>query len=129
MTTPAQYLNECRALLITNPLIQRYEIVDTYADERKGYLRIRASLANGDFVEFAEYFVVEEGLLTTEDYRFQWMNGDKTELKYRWDNTPHFPDLPDSPHHLHVGDDVKPHWAMNFAKVLEEIETLLSSLD
>ena len=52
---------------------------------------------------------------------------DKTKLKYRWDNTPHFSDLPDAPHHIHVGDDVKPYQAMNFETVLERIEELLDA--
>ncbi len=128
MTTPAKYLSDCRILLIMNPIIQSYEIVDAYADDRKGYLRIRAVLLNGDFLEIAEYFVLKDDKLFTEDYRFQWMDAEKSVLKYRWDNTPHFPELPDFPHHLHVGDTVQGHHAMNISKVLDEIEAFLPAL-
>lgn len=80
----------------------------------------------GIFLEMAEYFTLDGGEILTQDYRFQWMNEDKTVLRYRWDNTPHFPELPEFPHHVHNGLDgnVMPHYLMNFEKVLEEINAL-----
>lgn len=101
-------------------------MVEAQASERKGYIRVRATLSNGDFLEMAEYFAFENGEIITQDYRFQWMNEDKTLLRYRWDNAPHFPELPEFPHHIHSGSDnnAKSHSPMSFEKVLSEISNL-----
>ncbi len=34
------------------------------------------------------------------------MNSSQTQLKKRGDNVEHFPDLPNFPHHVHVGDEL-----------------------
>lgn len=34
------------------------------------------------------------------------MDGNKQQLKKRWDNVEHFPDLPNFLHHVHVGDEL-----------------------
>jgi len=114
-------------ILITNPIIQQYRIVEAHADERKGYIRIRATLTNGDFLEMAEYFILEDAKISTKDYRFQWMNNDKTILRQRWDNAPHFPELRSFPHHTHkqTNHNVIPHSPMNFEKALSKIGALL----
>lgn len=46
----------------------------------------------------------------------------------RWDNAPHHPEFPTFPHRIHGGEDacVLPHEAMDVAKVLEKIETILA---
>lgn len=75
------------------------------AHDDDGYMRIRATLSNGDFLEAAEYIVYDQGQLVTADYRYQWMDGAKKILRRRWDSTPDWPHLPDSPHHVHVGDE------------------------
>lgn len=127
MITPPEYLKHCRMVLITHPIIQQYRILEAHADERKGYIRIRATLTNGDFLEMAEYFILEDTKIATKDYRFQWMNNDKTILRHRWDNAPHFPKLLGFPHHTHKQADsnVMPHSPMNFEKVLTKINALL----
>ena len=126
MITPSEYLKYCRIILITSPIVQQYRIIEAQASERKGYIRVRVTLINGDFLEMAEYFTLDDGEIVTRDYRFQWMNEDKTVLRYRWDSTPHFPELPEFPHHIHNGSDgnVMSHSLMNFEKALEEINIL-----
>ena len=129
MITSHEYLKHCRIILITSPIIQEYRVIETQASERRGYIRVRATLTNGDLLEMAEYFTLDGGEIITQDYRFQWMNKDKTLLRYRWDNTPHFPELAEFPHHVHNGSDskVKSHSPMSFEKVLSEISNLLGS--
>ncbi|MEY3869800.1 MAG: hypothetical protein RLZZ338_3691, partial [Cyanobacteriota bacterium] len=72
----------------------------------RGYFRARLSLKNEDFLEIAESFTVIDNRLITLSYRYQWMDGNKQQLKKRGDNVEHFPDLPNFPHHVHVGDEL-----------------------
>jgi hypothetical protein len=86
---------------VASPIIYSFVIVDERLLPTSGYIRIRATLTNKDFLELAELFIAEDDQCKAIDYRFQWMNEDQSQLRYRWDNTPHFPDLPNAPHHVH----------------------------
>jgi hypothetical protein len=52
------------------------------------------------------------------------MDGNKQQLKKRGDNVEHFPDLPNFPHHVHVGDEliVKASESRNILQLLVLIE-------
>ncbi len=47
----------------------------------------------------------ENGVLKTLGYRYHSQRADG-ELMFRYDNTPHFPELPSYPHHKHLRDTV-----------------------
>ncbi len=127
MTSPTEYLEQCRLALITCQVVKKYQIVKSEANDRRGYIRVRATLVNDDFLEMAEYFVAGPESILTQDYRFQWMDQKQSVLRYRWDNTPHFPALPSFPHHVHQGDDthVLPGKPMNWEKALAQITSIL----
>ena len=105
MTEPADYLATLETTLLVSEIIKAYTIVTARANTDDGYLRIRATLSNGDFLEASEYFVVAEAEIVTEDYRYQWMDNTRTRLRRRWDNTPHHPEVDGFPHHCHVGQE------------------------
>jgi len=42
---------------------------------------MRMALSNGDFLEAAEYFVLEDDECITRRYRYQWMDGECRELR------------------------------------------------
>ncbi len=58
---------------------QRYLLLD------RGYIRMRLTLNNGDFLELSEYVVLEATALTTVTYRYQWMAAEQGQLRKRWD--------------------------------------------
>lgn len=97
MNDPAAYLNQIILALISSPVIHSYEIVRAKANSDEGYIRIRAILHKGDFLEAGEYFALENGEMVTRDYRHQWMSSDKTNLRRRWDSTPHHQGLQNFP--------------------------------
>jgi hypothetical protein len=105
VTDPADYLTMVEMALVTSPVVAEYVLVRTWANADDGYVRARLILANGDFVEVAEYFVVEADGIRTVDYRHQWMDREQSILRRRWDNTPHHPDVIGFPHHVHLDLD------------------------
>ncbi len=105
MTTPGEYVLELRAQLTIDPLIQAFDVVEERVWSDRGYVRVRLTLCNGDFVEAAEYFTSDGEQLVTQRYRYQWMDAVRRVLRKRWDNVPHHPDLPTFPDHVHVNDD------------------------
>ena len=60
----------------------------------------------------------------TESHRYQWMDKAKIQLRKRWDNVEHFPDLPNFPHHVHVLEEsnVHPSQSRNILEIIELIE-------
>jgi len=99
---PSSYLAEVELALIGNSIIAGYELVRTWFNSDDGYIRLRAALTNGDFLEAAEYFVLRSGEPIPVDYRYQWMDGSRQRLRRRWDNTPHHPELTGFPNHVHM---------------------------
>jgi hypothetical protein len=85
-------------------------------------------LRNGDFLEIAEYFEYDGATSRVHTYTYQWMNSDKTKLRRRWDNAPHFPNLPGFPDHVHLEneDDVAPARRMNTCQLIDAIERELN---
>ncbi len=104
--TPEEYLAEVKARLATSPvIIQVINVVEEWSLSDRGYFRARLTLSNGDFLEVAEYFVIDGDRNVTRRYRHQWMTADQQTLHKRWDNVEHFPDLPNFPHHIQIGDN------------------------
>jgi hypothetical protein len=62
---PREYLAEIIAKLVASAIVAEVTIVEEYALPHRGYFRARLSLSNCDFLEVAEYFVVESGYCVT----------------------------------------------------------------
>ena len=105
MKEAQSYISSVKVRLATSPHVVTAEIVTERTIEDRGYIRVRMKLSNGDFLEVSEYFVIQAGQPSTLEYRYQWMDSAQQKLIKRWDNAEHYPDLPNSPHHIHVGND------------------------
>ena len=68
-------------------------------------LRIRVRFTNGHLLELNEAVIGEEGTLRYLVYRYHFQDG-QNNIVFRYDNTPHFPDLDKFPHHKHLSDKV-----------------------
>ncbi|MFZ3017307.1 MAG: DUF6516 family protein [Gallionella sp.] len=75
---------------------------ENYTEEiltaQRANLRIRLRFDNGALLEVNEALVVVNGALTTLGYCYHLQRAN-SELVFRYDNTPHFPDLPSFPNH------------------------------
>jgi aromatic ring-opening dioxygenase catalytic subunit (LigB family) len=62
------------------------------------------------------------GEIAVITYSYHWANADNQLIK-RWDNAPHFPDLPGFPDHIHDGatGEVTSGQPMSISAVLDEI--------
>jgi len=120
--------NEIKKMIITSSVIVRVDIVKERASLKHGYFRAKLYLINFDFVEIAEFFSVENQKCKTINYRYQWMDKSKKQLIKRWDNVDHFPDLPNFPHHIHIGDEnnVEPGQSLSILDLIAIIENEIS---
>lgn len=86
-------------------------------------------LSNTDFLEVAEYFVLEEGRCKTKRYRYQWMDSSQQILRKRWDNVEHFPELPNFPHHIHISEEtnVEPGRSLSIIELMDLLEEAMNT--
>jgi Family of unknown function (DUF6516) len=120
----AQYIAEIKAKLLASFAVSSVAIVKERALLESGYFRARLTLKNGDFLEVVEFFTVVNNRCITESYRYQWMDATQQTLRKRWDNVEHFPNLPNFPHHVHIGEEsnVEPSCSINILELIDLIE-------
>ena len=118
------YLSDIKTRLAASLAVVAITIAAEHVSEDRGYFRACLTLVNGDFLEVSEYYVIQAGVPTTQEYRYQWMDHARQKLIRRWDNAEHFPDLPHFPHHVHVGDQgsVAPGSALSIVALVDLIE-------
>ena len=100
---------ECYFAEVDAAVAQWPAYTESYVEEiltvERANLRIRLRFENGALLEINETIIVENGVLKTLGYRYHLQRAD-SELMFRYDNTPHFPDLPNYPYHKHLRDAV-----------------------
>ena len=97
------YLQAMKERFVTAPIITRFSVIRERSTLVDGYLRARLALANGSQLEFSEYMQQSSaGEIVVITYSYHWTDANNQPIT-RWDNTPHFPDLPGFPDHMHDG--------------------------
>ncbi len=81
--------------------VERY--VEEILTRERANLRIRLRTENGYLLEIHEAVVIADDKLVHLDYRYHCQDG-QTRLQFRYDSTPHFPNLSSFPHHKHLSD-------------------------
>lgn len=123
-----QYMIAIKEKLACSPIVSIIEISDERIILNRGYFRARLILINSDFLEIAESFTIQDNQTLTLDYRYQWMDPSKEFLIKRWDSVKHFPNLPNFPHHIHIGSEinVEPGESQNILEFIDFMESELS---
>ena len=115
----AEYLKTVEAAL--GALHEAY--VEHYLEELltpvRANLRIRVRFENGRLLEINEAMVVDGTILKHLDYRYHCQDADNR-LVFRYDSTPHFPDLPTFPHHKHLPESILATERPEVSRVLTE---------
>jgi hypothetical protein len=117
------YLEAMQERFVTDPLVTHFQVLRERSTLMDGYLRARLALANGSQLELSEYMQRSSaGEMVVLTYSYHWADA-SNQLITRWDNTPHFPDLPGFPDHIHDGatGQVTPGQPMSIFTVLDAI--------
>jgi hypothetical protein len=73
----------------------------------------------GNLFELNEAVIIEGDKLERLNYRYHFQDR-QNNLIFRYDNTPHFPDLENFPHHKHLRDGIISSEEPTVAGVIEE---------
>ncbi len=115
-----QHFDDVEIRLISSPVIASYRILRREVAPGDGKLRLKAVSTGGEVIELFEYVTELRGKIVLSKYSFHWQDN-QGNLKFRWDNAPHHPELPEAPHHFHSAD--------NMVQGLTTIPTIFSVLD
>ena len=129
MTVKA-YLDSIKERLVTDPIVTGFHTVRERSTLVDGYLRARLDLGDGSQLEFSEYVQYSPASeIAVVTYSYHWADASNQLIK-RWDNTPHLPDLPSFPDHIHDGAtrQVMSGQPMSIFAVLGEIASVLNDL-
>lgn len=130
MKDAADYLAYIKALIVAHPQVAHCAIQREEAQGDEGLLRVRLTLRDGGLLELCERFTIASGRVRTIKYRFHWQDA-TGQLRKRWDNAAHHPEMPIYPDHVHEGAEtnVLPHRALSAAEVLAMIAPEAESPD
>ncbi|MDJ1170291.1 DUF6516 family protein [Roseofilum sp. BLCC_M154] len=106
-----------------NVYVERYE--EEILTPTRVNLRIRLRFNPGHLLEMNEAIIVTDSELNFLDYRYHFQD-EQNYLVFRYDSTPHFPDLPDFPYHKHLPDKVISSPKPNLFQVLQEISQVIA---
>ena len=121
------YFSSLKTALILSPVIRSYHVTREIVKDLEGYLRIQAYLINDGQLDIFVY-VNSNQKISLEKYSFHWQDKNKN-LVMRWDNAPHYRELENFPHHLHLESETRPSSEPYFMDVLSEIEKRLKGID
>jgi len=100
----SDYLQQIKALILGNPYVLHLEIVREEIFEDRGFYRFRLHLSDNSLMEMFEYAVAQENSTQIQKYSFHWQD-EHGQLRARWDNAAHHPEIATHPYHVHKGDE------------------------
>jgi hypothetical protein len=117
------YLNavESAILQCDNIYVERY--TEEILTPERANLRIRLRFSQGYLLEIHEAVIINHQQLQHLDYRYHCQDAQNC-LVFRYDCTPHFPNLVNFPHHKHLPDNVIDSERPEVSVVLQEVTKL-----
>ncbi len=99
------YFDQVDRLLEAYPNIYAESYNATILSGERANLKLRLRFYFKYLLSISEALVVVDDQITAIDYRYHFQDG-QNNLIFRYDNTPHFPNLLSFPHHKHLADQV-----------------------
>jgi hypothetical protein len=126
----SDYLAHIKALITLNRQVVHWEVIREEAQGDMGLFRYRLTLRGGGLFEMFQRFQVVRGGLQVTKYSFHWQDADG-QLRKRWDNAAHHPEVLTHPHHVHDSTEanVLPHEPISAEEALAIIATEAADRD
>lgn len=120
----SDYLNQVEQAVLQCSIgyVERYE--EELLTLNRANLRIRLRFNQTHLLEINEAIVITDNQLEFLDYRYHFQD-EQNRLIFRYDSTPHFPNLPNFPHHKHLPDAVIASEKPEIIQVLKEATAVL----
>jgi hypothetical protein len=119
-----EHIDIFEKLIVANRLIRASQIKERRVRRFEAYIKVRLTLIDDSLLDVTEYIhATEENDAQVKRYSYHWMDS-SSQLRLRWDNVRHYPNLPGFPHHMHERAEkrVVSSEPMTLSKVLERLE-------
>jgi hypothetical protein len=118
------YYQSLLETIAASPLVRSSEVSLDKRTSQVGLIRGDLFLANDSRLHFRELVELQADVVTRHMYSYHYQAADES-LIFRYDDTPHFPNLPNFPHHKHIGqpEQVISVTPPDLTAVLQEIES------
>jgi hypothetical protein len=118
------YFEDIERHLLAEPNVYVEQFLATILSSERANLKIKARFQAKYLLAVSEALLVVRGQMTQLDYRYHFQD-ETNQLIFRYDSTPHFPDLASFPHHKHLPDRVVAVAKPALAEVLREASDYL----
>ncbi len=106
--------------------------VETYSavilSSERANLKLRLRFYFKYLLSISEALIAVDNQVMAIDYRYHFQD-EQNNLIFRYDNTPHFPDLPSFPHHKHLPNRVISCQQPNITLVMQDVMEFFESND
>ena len=92
--------------------------------EETVYLKGHVTIIDSSILEIALFAIESGGTLFLDKYRLHYMNS-AGQMLFRYDNSPHHPEIDSHPHHKHPPDKIGPSNIPSINDVLKEISAII----
>ena len=118
----SEYFQYLRDIIDACEVITAKEIVEDERSDYLGFFKATLYFHDGTVLHVREYVFTRFGV-ERETYVYHYQDENNNRI-FRYDNTEHFPDLPNFPHHKHMPKNVIAISAPTLEEVLKEITQL-----
>lgn len=116
------YFYDIEQQLFTLPDLYVEQFNATILTAERANLKLRLRFKGKYLLAISEALQIVDGQIMQIDYRYHFQD-ENNQVIFRYDSTPHFPDLPTFPHHKHLPDMVISTEKPDLAHVLQEAST------
>jgi hypothetical protein len=122
------YFDQVDQILEAYPDVYVENYNATILSSERANLKLRLRFYFQYLLSISEALIVVDEQITAIDYRYYFQDG-QNNLIFRYDNTPHFPNLSSFPHHKHLVDRVIACDQPNIAVVIQDAITFLEEVE
>jgi hypothetical protein len=125
MRTVEEYFTHVYHLVQGLPHVQAERYEEQILPVTRGNLRIRLRFSDQALLEMSEAVMLMAEELRWLSYRYHYQDSSGAML-FRYDNAPHYPEIPMHPDHKHTRDRIVASIHPSIEQVLQEVRTLQS---
>lgn len=122
------YFDQVDQLLEVYPNVYVENYNATILSSERANFKLRLRFYFKYLLSISEALVVVDDQIMVIDYRYHFQDG-QNNLIFRYDNTPHFPNLSSFPHHKHLVDRVIACGQPNIAMVIQDAIAFLEKVE
>ena len=120
------YFSKHKLIIASHPFVYSWDYQEDIRTSNEGFFKGRVHFIDDSILEFREYVNIEDNKITRYTYSFHYYK--IKAVIFRYDNTPHHPDISSFPHHKHLSTgEVVECLEPTLKNVLDEIGDVLIS--